>query len=155
MASARIRRTRRGTYRLRIPRQERDLLRSLPEQLRRAIEAGDPSTVRLFPPAHPEDPEASRRYRDLVGDQLLQGRLEAIDTLEDTIEASVLDEEQMTAWLTALNDVRLVLGTQLDVAEDPEPLDEDHPDALRMATYGYLGWLLSQIVDALSAELEG
>lgn len=151
---ARVRRTRRGTYRLKLPPEERDLLRSLPDQLRDALEAGDPSTVRLFPPAHPEDEEASRRYRDLVGDELMRARLEAIDTLEETIDASELDEEHLTAWLTSLNDARLVLGTQLDVSEEPESLSPEHPEALRMAVYGYLGWLVSEIVDALSGELD-
>lgn len=150
MAGPRVRRTRRGTYRVKIPEQERDLLRALPAQLREALEAGDPGTVRLFPPAHPDDAEASRRYRDLVGDQLLEARLRAIDTMEGTIDASEMNEEQLTAWLTTLNDVRLVLGTQLDVSEDPEPLPEDHPDATRMAVYGYLGWVVSEIVEAMS-----
>lgn len=149
MAGARVRRTRRGTYRLRVPREERDLLRALCGQLREALEAGDASTARLFPPAH-DDPEVSRRYRDLVGDQLLEERLRALDTMEGSLDAPELDEEQLTAWLTTLNDVRLVLGTQLDVTEDPEPPPEDHPDAQRLAVYGYLGWVVSEIVDALS-----
>ena len=155
MAGPRIRRTRRGTYRVKLPREERHLLRSLPEQLRAALEAGDPAVVRLFPPAHPDDAEASDRYRALVGDQLLEERLRALETIEATIDAPELDEEQINAWLTTLNDVRLVLGTQLDVSEDPEPLPEDDPDAPRMAVYGYLGWLVSEIVDALSEDLEG
>lgn len=154
MAGPRVRRTRRGTYRLKISREERDLLRSLPEQMRAALEAGDVSTRRLFPPADPDDAQASERYQALVGDQLLEGRLRALETLEATIDASELDEEQIGAWLTTLNDVRLVLGTQLDVDEDPEPLPEDHPDAARMAVYGYLGWLVSEIVDALVPDLE-
>lgn len=153
MAGPRVRRTRRGTYRLRISRRERDLLRSLPGQLRTALEASDPSTVRLFPPAHPDDAEASDRYRALVGDELLEGRLGALDTMEATLDAPELDEEQINAWLTTLNDVRLVLGTQLDVSEEPEPLPRDHPDAPRLAVYGYLGWLVSEIVEALSEDL--
>lgn len=153
MAGPRVRRTRRGTYRLKVSRDERDLLRSLPGQLREALETSDPSTERLFPPADPDDAEASSRYRDLVGDQLLEGRLGALDTMEATIDAPELDEEQITAWLTTLNDMRIVLGTQLDVSEEPEPLPRDHPDAPRMAVYGYLGWLVSEIVEALSEDL--
>jgi len=155
MTGARVRRTRRGTYRLKVSREERDLLRSLPEQLRAALESSDPGTVRLFPPAHPDDAEASDGYRALVGDDLLERRLGALETMEATIDAPELDEEQITAWLTTLNDVRIVLGTQLDVSEDPEPLPQDHPDAPRMAVYGYLGWLVSEIVEALSGDLDG
>lgn len=153
MSGRRVRRTRQGTYRLKIPSEERGLLRSLSDQLREALETGDPGTVRLFPPADPDDAEASDRYRSLVGDQLLADRLQALDAMESTIDAAELDEEHVTAWLTTLNDMRLVLGTQLDVSEDLEPLPEDHPDAPRVAVYGYLGWLVSEIVEALSGEL--
>ena len=50
----RIERTRTGDIRLRLPRDERALLRSLPAQLRRLlVEApDDPSLERLFPPAY-------------------------------------------------------------------------------------------------------
>ena len=54
--------------------------------------------------------------------------------------------------LRALNDVRLVLGTRLDVQEDTL-LDELGPDESRaqgLAVYGYLTWIQEQLVAALS-----
>ena len=47
---ARIERTRRGDYRLRLPRGEREALRPLPGQFRELLTSEDPSLVRLFPP---------------------------------------------------------------------------------------------------------
>ena len=48
----------------------------------------------------------------------------------------------------AVNDIRLVIGTKLDVSEDPSfDIDEDDPDAQAHAIYTYLGWLLEQIVE--------
>ena len=47
----RIRRTRKGTFALNIPREERDALRSLPGQLRDLLATDDPALERLFPPA--------------------------------------------------------------------------------------------------------
>jgi hypothetical protein len=50
----------------------------------------------------------------------------------------------------AVNALRLVLGTMLDVKEDDQPfaIDPDDPDAATMALYGYLGVLLEEIVEA-------
>jgi hypothetical protein len=59
----------------------------------------------------------------------------------------------MTAWMGTLNSLRLVLGTRLDVDEELPTLDADDPLAPAYAVYEYLGWLLSQVVDALSTDL--
>lgn len=151
----RVSRTRQGTYAVRLPAPERDLLRNLVEQLRELLEVttDDPSVRRLFPTAYHEDPERDREYQQLVRDELLERRLAALETVEETAAADELDEHQLTAWLTALNDLRLVLGTRLDVSEDQPELGEDDPDAPAMAVYGYLSVLLGDIVDALADDL--
>jgi Domain of unknown function (DUF2017) len=151
----RVSRTRQGTYAVRLPAPERDLLASLVEQLRELLDVttDDPSVRRLFPTAYHEDPERDREYQQLVRDELLERRLAALETVEETAAADELDEHQLTAWLTALNDLRLVLGTRLDVSEDQRELDEDDPDAPAMAVYGYLSVLLGDIVDALADDL--
>ena len=61
-----------------------------------------------------------------------------------------------TAWMTALNDVRLVLGTRLGIEDDEDGADvpEDDPRAPAFALYHYLGWLVSQVVDALAGGLD-
>ena len=48
----------------------------------------------------------------------------------------------------AVNDLRLVLGTRLDVSEDDHDVDPDAPDGPARLVYHYLGWLLEEIVDA-------
>jgi hypothetical protein len=50
-----------------------------------------------------------------------------------------------------LNDLRLVLGTHLDVTEDIdyENLDPREPRGRDLAVYGYLSWLQEQLVEAL------
>jgi hypothetical protein len=59
----------------------------------------------------------------------------------------------MAAWLGALNDLRLVLGTRLEVTEDSVEQDFPPGDPRRetLALYHYLGWLESQAVDALAS----
>lgn len=144
-----------GGYRVRLPAAERDLLRALPDQLRDLLGGDDPSLARLFPPAYADDPAADAEYRDLVGEGLLRERLASLDALERTADAERLDEEELTAWLGALESLRLVLGTQLDVREDAGalPVATDHPDAPRYALYGWLSWLQEEVVAALAAGL--
>ena len=151
----RVRRTAHGTYRVRLPEPERDLLASLAEQLRELLTetTDDPTVRRLFPTAYNEDPERDREYQQLVRDELLEGRLAVLATVEATLRADELDEAELTSWLRALNDVRLVLGTRLDVSEDLRDVDADDPDAPAYAVYEYLGFLLSEVVDALAADL--
>ncbi len=151
----RIRRTRGGTYEIRLPEPERTLLGNLADQLRELLAetTDDPSVRRLFPTAYHDDPERDREYQQLVRDELLERRLAALATVEATLGAEELDEEQLSAWLSSLNDLRLVLGTRLDVSEELLDVDADDPDAPAYAVYEYLGFLLSEVVDALTEGL--
>ena len=150
----RIDRTGKGEIRLRLPRDERALLRSLPGQLRRLlVEApDDPSLERLFPRAYGDDADANAVYDELVHGDLLEGRRRALRVIEETLDQDRLTKEQAEAWLTALNDLRLVLGTRLDVTEDMllERLRPDDPNAFELSLYAYLSWLQEQLVEALA-----
>ena len=88
----------------------------------------------------------SRRDRHLVA-----SRLAALDAVEASIDASELDEQQLMSWLGAVNNLRLVLGTVLDVSDDAEigELPDETPDVEAYALYAYLSSLLGEIVDAL------
>ena len=151
----RIERTGAGRYRVDLPAQERDLVVSLVVQLREVLLAttDDPALRRLFPTAYHEDVERDREYQQLVRDELLERRLAALGTIETTASTTELDEAELTGWLTALNDLRLVLGTRLDVSEDDHDIDPDDPEAPAHAVYHYLGMLLSEAVDVLEADL--
>jgi uncharacterized protein DUF2017 len=153
----RIERTRDGGVRLRLPRDERALLRSLPAQLRALLDEApeDPSLERLFPPAY-DDAEDEDEYRRLMGDELLDGRRRALRVVEETLDQDRLSGEQAQAWLTALNDLRLVLGTRLDVRDETllAELRPDNPRAPELAVYAYLSWLQEQLVEALAADFQ-
>ena len=152
----RVTRNRKGQFELDIPGPERDVLRSLPGQLRELLTSDDElALTRLFPPAHPSDEELNAEYRDLVHDELVRERLFAAGVMEASVDAKRLDEEQMLAWMSAVNDLRLVLGTRLDIEEDTdfEAIDQEDPRAPAYALYAYLTFLQSQIVDALSESL--
>ena len=152
---ARIERTAPGRYRIDLPDPERQLLVDLTGQLRDVLLAttDDPSVRRLFPTAYHDDPSRDEEYQLLVRDELLERRLGSLAQVEETAQADELDDAGLTGWLTALNDLRLVLGTRLDVSEDDLDVDPDDPDAAAHAVYHYLGMLLGEVVDALAEDL--
>jgi len=141
-----------GGVRLRFHEGEVLLLRELLDELEGLLEdPDDPALRRLFPQAH-DDPESEEQYRSLVRDQLLAGRSNALSVVRDTLGEDILDADEADAWLRALNDLRLVLGTRLDVTEDMdyESMDLNEPRGRDLAVYGYLTWLQEQLVEALA-----
>jgi hypothetical protein len=144
-----------GAVELRLSRDERSLLAGLVEELGALLDGapGDPSLRRLFPPAYDEEDD-ERAYRDLMGGELLDGRRAALQLVAETVDHDRLSAEEAETWLRALNDLRLVLGTRLDVQEDTfaEELDQNDPRAPALAVYGYLSWLQEQLVAALSPD---
>jgi Domain of unknown function (DUF2017) len=154
-ARDRVRRRGEGRYQVRLRPNERVLVADLVGQLREQLLAStdDPAVRRLFPPAYPNDAERDAGYQVLTRDELLEHRLSALDVVERTLDGSDLDHAAMTAWMGTLNALRLVLGTRLDVDEDLPDLDRADPMAPAYAVYEYLGWLLSQVIDALDADL--
>jgi hypothetical protein len=145
-------RRRGGGVELHLEEVHREILRDVLGQLRDALvaDADDPVLARLFPPAYTEDEEKEAGFRALARDELLEHRLAAIDAVESTIDAPTLDPEQADAWVRALNALRLVLGTRLDVREDDERrVDEDDPDAAAWILYELLSALVDDLVGAL------
>ena len=137
--------------RLNLDGHEQALLRELLDQLEPLLaDPDDPALRRLFPPAYSEE-ENDQQYRSLVRYQLVNGRAKALASMRDTRASETIDLEQADVWLRALNDLRLVLGTRLDVSEeiDYERIDLDEPRGRELAMYGYLAWLQEQLVDAL------
>jgi hypothetical protein len=148
-----VRRTRKGDFEVRLPEEERALLRTVVPQLGELLEGdlADPGLRRLFPTAYADDPAKDAEYQQLVRDELADRRRASARIMLETVDATRLDESQLYAWMGAVNDLRLVLGTRLDVGEETELAAEpDDPDAPLLALYGYLGYLLESLVQALS-----
>ena len=112
------------------------------------------ATVRLFPVVHPDDPDQEAEYQRLMRDELVQSRAEAIATAVEVLgrpgRKVPVDEPEMLAFVGAVNSVRLVLGTILEVTEDD---DLDAPPELvaspEYQLYGYLSYILDACVRAL------
>lgn len=110
-----------------------------------------PSLRRLFPPAYTRDDDAERAYVETVRPALLEHHRRALQTLSTTATAKRLDAEQIEEWMTALNDIRLVLGTVLGVDEGSEPPAAGMSQ--QMLYYYYLSGLETELVDFLSGWL--
>jgi hypothetical protein len=154
VALERVRRTRKGEFLVRLTVSEREAIRGVPGMLRTLLDDADPATdpalQRLFPSAYVDDPERSMEFAHMVHDDLLAQRIAAVDTMERTIEADRLSEDEVTAWLATINDVRLMLGVRLEVTESSTPLDFDDDRAGSYAVYAFLSWLEEDVVSALA-----
>jgi hypothetical protein len=147
-------------FEVRLSASERDTVRSFAAQMRELLTAetaaSDPAVARLFPPALPDDDVLGNlEYEQQHGDELLLGKLEALDTLEHTVAATHLNEDEVLAWLGSLNSIRLVVGTRLGVSEETTERDfaGDEEAAGLFELYGYLTWLQGWVIEALAEEL--
>ncbi|MFF0521949.1 DUF2017 domain-containing protein [Actinomadura nitritigenes] len=171
-----VKKTRKGVV-VRLEPEEAALVRALMEQLvsllgdapgeggelasmgiaENAVKPDDPVLARLFPDAYREDGEAAGEFRRYTEMGLRDGKREAartvLDGLKDPGSDIVLDQERAQIWLRALNDVRLALGTRLDISEEwyeeAEQLDPRDPRAPMFAAYDWLTMLQEGLVRAL------
>ena len=153
----------RDRVRVRLAQDEVAILRGLPDQLRTVLGEGEDEPVnrRLFPPAYLDvaDIERDTEYHRLMHDDLVKEKLANLDLLTGSLDrgsASIrrwtvdLTDEEATAWLAVLNDLRLALGVRLDITEDYDgDVDDTDPRAPAFRLLSYLGWLEEQLLDAL------
>jgi len=155
-----VHRTGPGRFAVRLSERERDAVRTFTAQLRVLLTSenpsSDPAVARLFPPALPDDDVLGNlEYEQQHGDELLLGKLEALDTVDRTLEERELTEDELMAWLGSLNSIRLVVGTRLGVTEETTEKDfaGDEQGGEMFALYGYLTWLEGWVIQALDQEL--
>lgn len=124
-------------------------------------EPRDPALDRLLPPGSREDPEAAAEFRRLTEQGLRHRKAAGLDAAvaalgeEDRVR---LDEATARAFVTALTDVRLVLGERLQLRTDEDldlvedlaaSLDPEDPLVHVLALYDFLTWLQETLATAL------
>jgi hypothetical protein len=118
----------------------------------------DPVLARLLPDAYRDDPEAAGEFRRYTEQGLRSGKVAAAQTVLDTLPAGGghvrLRPEDAQAWLRALNDVRLAIGTVMGITEDYEDEMEAaswaDPRSAYLEVYHWLGYVQDSLVRALS-----
>jgi hypothetical protein len=125
----------------------------------------DPIVSRLLPdfhrlddavgPVSDEDRDSAAALRSLHEPELLDQKTGVAGVLLDTCPPGgglvKISLEHADAWLSALNDVRLALGTTLGVSENmPDELPDDDPRAPHLGVYHWLTWMQESLVTALA-----
>jgi hypothetical protein len=109
--------------------------------------------ARLLPDFTAEDADLAAGLRSLHEPALIEAKDSAaavvLETLPDAGGRVELATQQADAWLTALNDVRLALGTALDVSEDmPDELPPEDPRAAHLGVYHWLTFVQDALVQS-------
>ena len=112
----------------------------------------DPALARLFPDGYSNDEHASADFRRFTEQDLRAHKLAALTSVRDSLSGwtgkSSISAQQAQDWLKAINDLRLVLGTRLEINEVS---DRDHEsDEPGMQLYNYLTYLQGTLIDCLN-----
>jgi hypothetical protein len=102
--------------------------------------------------------EASSDFRRFTEGELRNGKTANAELIRQSLPAGggsiLLNDEQAAAWLSGLNDMRLALGTALDVGPDTDReyarLDPMSSRARRLYLYFWLGVLQESLIDAIT-----
>jgi Domain of unknown function (DUF2017) len=145
---------RRGHARIRLESVESGLLETLLDDLAGALQTlpdDDPVRERLFPAAYRDDDKAAAEYRSLTEESLREDRAVRLGECRAELPSGAgdvdLDDRAAQRWLTVLTDLRLAIGTRLNVAEDDDPaIDPADPDAQLRAIYQWLTALQDSLV---------
>ncbi len=121
-----------------------------------ATRPDDPVLARLLPDFTTDDAPLAGALRQLHEPALIAAKHEAASVMLATLPAAggrvELSREQADAWLSALNDVRLALGTALDVSEDmPDELPPDDPRSGHLGVYHWLTYVQDGLVQSRMA----
>lgn len=134
---------------------ETDLIRRIAGELRAILtteqNADDPVVERLLPAAY-EDVVEEAKYKDLIGSDLVTHKLEALDvvstSLGDRGSEVELEGDALHAWLATLTDLRLAIGTRLEVDEETmaAEIDASSVEGRSLAVLHWLGWIQEGIL---------
>ena len=144
-----------------MPEVEAMVLCSLPLRLREVLESPDfpqKTVARLFPSAY-KDKAKEAEYRKLLGDDLRRRKLEGIALFEKTFAAwkrrgdrvqFVLEPGGFDLWIGVVNDMRLLLGTELGIEDESwgRDFDPEHPQAGELALLHYLSMVEERLLSA-------
>ena len=112
----------------------------------------DPALARLFPDGYSDDEHASADFRRFTEQDLRAQKLAALATvrvsLSDWTGKSSITAQQAQDWLKAINDLRLVLGTRLEITDEVETDFEADESGIHL--YNYLTYLQGTLIDALT-----
>lgn len=132
----------------------------------------DPVIDRLLPDMS-EDPEEARELRELTESGVRSTKVSNLTSVYRTLSSSTgrihVPEAEIPVWMSALNDLRLVLGTRLDIDDegraeevahragevadgthsDKELTEEEEVENQLMLVYAMVTWWQDSLIDAV------
>ncbi len=136
----------------------------LPERGFGHDEDRDPALDRLFPTGNRADEKEAAEFRRLTEASLRQRKGDQLASLIEAMDPDAEEDEVRLAAatapqvLTALTDIRLVMGERLGLRTDADAerldilvdeLDEDDPAVVALMIYDFLTWLQETLAQAL------
>lgn len=138
-----------------------EMLVALPDNLRKLLEEMDgdsPVIKRLFPAAS-SDAEVNEEFQELAAQDIRNRKLENLTIFEQTLNGARREKvvklvfvkitaEEFEFWVGFLNDMRLLLGTDIGITDDywdAEAAYEETGDE-RIVLYGYLSYLQGKLL---------
>jgi hypothetical protein len=117
-----------------------------------ATKPTDPVLSRLYPDAYPDDPEASLEFRRFTERSLRDASTERAQRVLDLMSIGPELELNNVQWkdmVGFLNDLRLALGTRLEITDsiESQELDDNDPRAALFDLYGWLTWMQEMIIE--------
>lgn len=148
--------------RLTLERFEVELLEMLAGAIRRLLDEPDPGDeafARLFPVCAPDEGEVDAEVRELIFEDLLESRLEALDEVNELLARGddrrgkrtvALDPDETALLLGVLNDIRLTLGVRVGIEHlDRDEIGPEHEATPTLAVMDHLAWMQEELLRAL------
>jgi hypothetical protein len=123
----------------------------------------DPALARLLPDGYRDDPDAASELRRLTETSLRSSKVGNARVVLDLLPSDGgrirLSGDAAEAWLGALNDARLALGTRLEVTDDTDyeaeidravATDPNSSRAAALIVFHFLGVLQESLLAALT-----
>jgi hypothetical protein len=148
--------------------QEAKIFADIAGDLRAIIETPalgeDPVRERLFPRAYldPTEETAEMTWAAFAHPELLESRVATLEMLVNTLKRLepaptendagemklvVLSPEETESWLKGLNDLRLALGTRLNITEEGQKGDSLDPHIQLREIYDWLTFLQQDLLE--------
>ena len=125
---------------------EQTALRNVPALLDLETE----SETRLDYTAHPDDPGAEARYRELIGEDLTDLRETDRRAFDDFITGNPGRPDTLEAFMRVVGEARLVLAGLLGIEDDSWESPARMQSDPELALLGWLGYLQDAAVEVLT-----
>jgi hypothetical protein len=131
-----------------------DPLSFLEDINKKAVRPQDEVVFRLLPDAYADDEESNNDFRKFTEQSLRDEKLAtakfALANLPEDDEPKEILDSDISLWLKSLNDVRLALGTRLEITDGAVMVDQNDEEKNGLLdVYDWLTWLQGTLLEII------